>query len=135
MSKHSKIYRRKKKYVVIVNCGKDGFKKWRFDDLSRFLPFLNRSYSNWLWYDLYNNLTKEHIKNIVNISFEGHIYICIVKLSGNDFKKWHTSDLLQFSSFLDTNYSTWRYFNVFDRTTGAQLASYTQKNRPLSINI
>ncbi len=62
-------------------------------------------------------------------------YTCIVKVGNNTFLKYRLSDLLSFVKFLDQNHSEWRYFNVFDKLTKEQIASFTKNNRPTSKHI
>lgn len=58
-------------------------------------------------------------------------YSCIVKVGSEQFLKYRTvRDLLKFTSFLDTNFPTWRFYNVYDKQTKAQITSYTKNNRP-----
>lgn len=59
--------------------------------------------------------------------------IAKVKKQGSQewtFVKYHCNDLLSFAKFLDQNFSSWAYFNVFDKATGNQLASFTVNQRP-----
>jgi hypothetical protein len=56
--------------------------------------------------------------------------VCIVKVDSDRFLKYeYVSDLIRFTAFLDSKYN-WRYFNVFDRSKGVQIASYTKNKRP-----
>jgi hypothetical protein len=58
-------------------------------------------------------------------------YSCIVKVGTEQFLKYHTvRDLVEFTGFLDTKFPTWRYYNVFDKETKAQITSFTKSNRP-----
>lgn len=59
-----------------------------------------------------------------------HKYTCIVKKGDNEFLKYRLSNLIKFVKFLDEKHSNWRWFNVFDKETKEQLASFTTKNRP-----
>lgn len=57
-------------------------------------------------------------------------YACIVKTK-NKHLKFHTTDLLNFTTFLERHYTgEWLYFNVFDKETREQLGSYTTNNKP-----
>lgn len=57
-------------------------------------------------------------------------YRCWVKCKDNQYRTWHTSNLLLFVRFLDKEHSEWRFFNVYDKKTNANLASFTNNNRP-----
>ena len=59
------------------------------------------------------------------------VYRCWVKCDENDFKTWHSDNLLSFVLFLDNNYPNWRFFNVYDKKKGNELARFTKSNRPL----
>jgi hypothetical protein len=56
-------------------------------------------------------------------------YICIVKTSETHLK-YHVNDLLKFTLFLDTKHPSWKYFNVFNKKTREQIASFTIHNKP-----
>lgn len=56
--------------------------------------------------------------------------VVIVKTSQADFVKYHTTDLLSFTKFLDNKYPDWRYFNVYDKESRLQVGNYTKNNRP-----
>lgn len=58
-------------------------------------------------------------------------YKIIAKVSKEKFVKYHVNDLMSFTSFLDTNFVGWRFFNVFN-SSGDQVANFTSKNRPTS---
>jgi hypothetical protein len=61
----------------------------------------------------------------------GKEYSCIVKADAEQFVKYRTvRNLVKFTVFLDTNFPTWRYYNVFDKETKIQIASFTKNNRP-----
>ena len=58
-------------------------------------------------------------------------YTIIVKADANTFAKYRrVTDLKRFTKFLQKKWKGWRYFNVYDRTTGDQLTSYTKNNPP-----
>lgn len=59
-------------------------------------------------------------------------YIVIVKTDSIKFCKWNCDNLLSLCSFLDRSWPGWRWFNVFDKKSGHQLASFTNKSRPLT---
>jgi hypothetical protein len=54
----------------------------------------------------------------------------IVKVNQDSYHKYHSKNLLSFVKFLDKDYPTWRYFNVYDGNTERQIANYTKNNRP-----
>lgn len=56
--------------------------------------------------------------------------VIIAKTSQADFVKYHTTDLLSFTNFLDSKFPDWRYFNVFDKESRRQVGNYTKNNRP-----
>lgn len=65
-------------------------------------------------------------------------YRVIVKVSQDQFVKYKVNNLLLFTSFLDRSWPQWRWFNVYDykgENEGQQLASFTNKNRPLARNL
>ncbi|MDO1450729.1 hypothetical protein Q0590_30935 [Rhodocytophaga aerolata] len=60
-------------------------------------------------------------------------YKVIAKVDSKDFVRYNVNDLLKFTSFLDTQFPKWRWFNVYRYTkdgNGEQLQSFTSKNRP-----
>lgn len=61
-------------------------------------------------------------------------YVCIVKTLDNHLK-YHVTDLIKFTSFLDSNFPTWKYFNVYDSKTKDQIANFTINKRPTSRRI
>lgn len=61
-------------------------------------------------------------------------YKIIAKVDKEKFVKYHVNDLLSFTSFLDTKFVGWRFFNVFN-SSGDQVANFTTKNRPTSKTI
>lgn len=62
-------------------------------------------------------------------------YTCIVKVSDSHFVKYRLNDLLKFTTFLDTQWQGWRWFNVYDKKTKEQIANFTNKNRPVTSTI
>jgi hypothetical protein len=62
-------------------------------------------------------------------------YTLIVKVGGDDFKKWRANDLLKFVRFLDKSHCTWRWFNVFCNKSKQQIGNFTKKNPPSSPHI
>lgn len=61
-------------------------------------------------------------------------YVCIVKTTEKHLK-FYVSDLIKFTSYLDTNFSTWKYFNVYDHKTRQQIGNFTINNKPTSRRI
>jgi len=58
-------------------------------------------------------------------------YSCIVKVDGERFVKYRTvNNLLKFTSFLDVNFPTWRFYNVYNKESKEQITSFTKNNRP-----
>lgn len=45
-------------------------------------------------------------------------------------RKWNVTDLKKFEKFLDEKFPTWTWFNVYDKETRVQVASYTKFDRP-----
>jgi hypothetical protein len=61
------------------------------------------------------------------------LYSIIVKADNDTFLKYRTvSNLLSFTRFLDDKHKHWRWYNVFDKRTKQQLASFTNKNKPVA---
>jgi len=60
------------------------------------------------------------------------LYRVIIKVGADKFIKYHCSDLLSLVTFLDKSWSGWRWFNVYSKNTGEQLANFTTKDRPTS---
>lgn len=66
-------------------------------------------------------------------------YIAIVKVADNPdgsakCLKYRFNDLLKFTTFLDKDWRTWRWFNVYANKgnyKGEQLDNFTNKRRPL----
>lgn len=64
-------------------------------------------------------------------------YRVIVKVGNKpngdaDMKKWNCTDLLSLVRFLDKDYPTWTYFNVYSKRTRKQVANFTKYKRPTS---
>jgi hypothetical protein len=67
-------------------------------------------------------------------------YISIVKLyNKNDGTakciKYRFNDLIKFTQFLDTNWSEWKWFNLYSNkleNKGTQLGNFTKNNKPTS---
>jgi hypothetical protein len=61
-------------------------------------------------------------------------YKVIAKVDNKEFVRYNVNDLVKFTAFLDTQFPTWRWFNVYRYTSegnGEQLCSFTSKNRPV----
>ena len=60
-------------------------------------------------------------------------YKVIAKVDNKEFVKYNVNDLIKFTSFLDEEFPTWRWFNVYRYTkegNGEQIGSFTTKSRP-----
>ena len=57
-------------------------------------------------------------------------YVVIAKVGNNKFIKHNVSNLLLYTNYLDKNWSSWRWFNVFDKSTKKQITSFTKNKRP-----
>lgn len=55
----------------------------------------------------------------------GKKYKVIVKVGNDTFLKYNVTSLSSFVRFLNSNHSTWRWFNYFDYKSGVQVGSYT----------
>jgi len=62
-------------------------------------------------------------------------YVVIAKVGNEKFIKHRTSNLLLYTNYLNKNWSDWRYFNVFDKETRLQLASFTKNRIPTKAHI
>ena len=59
------------------------------------------------------------------------LYTIITKVGKDQFVKYrNVSNLIRFTSFLDNKFPTWKYFNVYDKSSKKQIASFTVNNRP-----
>lgn len=59
MSKNK--YSKPKRYTLIVKVGDDDFKKWKANNLLKFVAFLDKSHSEWRWFNVFCNNSKEQI--------------------------------------------------------------------------
>lgn len=64
-------------------------------------------------------------------------YRVIAKVGNNEngtakCVKYNVNDLVKFSQFLDTNFSGWRWFNVYSKETRLQIGNFTKNRRPTS---
>jgi len=60
-------------------------------------------------------------------------YKVIAKVGNEKFVRYNVNNLLAFTSFLDTSFPEWRWFNVFTYTKegdGPQIESFTRNRRP-----
>ncbi len=58
-------------------------------------------------------------------------YTVIIKVGAEHFVKYHAvNNLIRLTSYLDSRFPDWKYFNVYDKKTRRQVANYTQKDRP-----
>ncbi len=62
-------------------------------------------------------------------------YTCIVKAGPQKFVKYRLNDLVKFTSFLDRNWSTWTWYNVFDNRTRMQVGNFTKYQKPVAPRI
>lgn len=62
-------------------------------------------------------------------------YVCIVKVAPEHFVKYRLNDLLKFVDFLDTKWTDWRWFNVYNKQTKEQITNFTNKRRPTTSTI
>ena len=63
-------------------------------------------------------------------------YSCIVKIGNNPDKtakvvKYRTSNLLNFTNFIERKFPTWTWFNVYLKASGQQINSFTKHRRPI----
>jgi hypothetical protein len=47
-----------KKYTCIVKAGPEKFVKYRLNDLMKFTMFLDRNWSGWRWFNVFDNRTR-----------------------------------------------------------------------------
>ncbi|MCU0447039.1 MAG: hypothetical protein MUE85_19255 [Microscillaceae bacterium] len=61
-------------------------------------------------------------------------YRCFVKVGNQEFVsygyRFPIRNLKKFAEFLDQKFPDWRFFNVYDSRSGAQIASFTKYRRP-----
>lgn len=58
------------------------------------------------------------------------LYRVWVKVEADKTLTYRSSDLLNFTRFLNKSYPEWRFFNVYDKESGQQLASFTKNKQP-----
>ena len=54
-------YKSKKKYTVIVKTGNADFKKWKVNNLLKFVSFLDKQYKDWRWFNVFCNKEKNQL--------------------------------------------------------------------------
>lgn len=52
-----------KKYTCIVKAGDEKFVKYRLNDLVKFTGFLNHRWSDWRWFNVFDNRTRIQVGN------------------------------------------------------------------------
>lgn len=52
-----------KKYTCIVKTGPQKFVKYRLNDLIKFTTFLDRNWSGWTWFNVFDNRTRLQVDN------------------------------------------------------------------------
>ena len=45
------------------------------------------------------------------------------------------TNLIRFTKFMDTSYPDWRFFNVYDKKTRAELKRFTKNSRPMAAKL
>lgn len=50
-----------KRYNCIVKVGKDKFIKYRLNDLLKFVEFLDKEWTEWRWFNVYDKSNKTQI--------------------------------------------------------------------------
>ena len=55
--------------------------------------------------------------------------VCIVKVGKDTFLKYRLSNLHKFEAFLDAKWPNWRWYNVYRKDNGEQVANFTCKRR------
>jgi len=55
--------KKSKKYTCIVKAEPEKFVKYRLNDLVKFTAFLDRTWSEWRWFNVYDNRTRMQIAN------------------------------------------------------------------------
>ena len=62
-------------------------------------------------------------------------YTCVVKAGPERFLRYRINNLVQFTAFLDRQWTDWRWFNVFENRSGVQVANFTKYNKPSQSHI
>lgn len=55
-----------KKFVCIVKVSNDKFVKYRLNNLIKFTEFLDKNWSGWRWFNVYDNKTKIQLSNFTS---------------------------------------------------------------------
>ena len=55
-----------KKYRVITKVGDDDFKKWKVNNLLKFVAFLNSKHPDWRWFNVYQYQKDGNGKQLAN---------------------------------------------------------------------
>lgn len=55
-----------------------------------------------------------------------------IRNNSDHFAKHHVNNLVSYAAYLDKSFPNWKYFNVFDKETEQQIASFTKNKRPTS---
>jgi hypothetical protein len=52
-----------KRYTCIVKAGPEKFLKYRLNDLIKFTAFLDRNWSEWRWFNVFDNRSRLQVAN------------------------------------------------------------------------
>lgn len=71
---------------------------------------------------------------------KSHKYRCLAKIGNNPdgsakMISHHSSDLLSYTKFIDKDFNTWTWFNVYSNiglNKGQQIGNFTKNKRPVS---
>ena len=64
------------------------------------------------------------------------MYSVIIKADVHKFLKYkNVTNLLSLTAYLDKNFPTWKYFNVYSSKTRQQIASFTINDKPKFKNV
>lgn len=61
-------------------------------------------------------------------------YKVIVKIANDKFVKYNVDCLISFERFLSFKFPNWRWYNVFCKKSGLQIANYTKKLKYTTIH-
>jgi len=59
----SLMKKQSKRYTCIVKAGREKFVKYRLNDLVKFTVFLDRNWSDWRWFNVFDNRTRRQLAN------------------------------------------------------------------------
>lgn len=59
-------------------------------------------------------------------------YKVIAKVGGEKFVKYNVNNLILFTAFLDRQFPSWTWYNVYDKESRKQLSNFTKKQRPIN---